>query len=250
MAVVVITGASSGIGEAAARLLAARGHRLVLGARRLDRLHALAAELSGQTDVLILSTDVSQWQDLETLASRAVERFGRLDVWISNAGVGLQPPWWEEGAEAIQHVIDTNLTGAILGARAALPQMIRQGRGHLINIGSVAGWVGVSGVYSATKFGLRGHTESLRREAGRYGVRVSLVTPGFIRTEMTAAIRFPMPGPETVARVIARLIERPRREVVVPGWYRLLIGLNRLSPGLIDRLFFLSPYGRLDRRRG
>ncbi|HEY3368740.1 MAG TPA: SDR family NAD(P)-dependent oxidoreductase [Symbiobacteriaceae bacterium] len=234
MAVVVITGASSGIGEATARLLAREGHKLALAARRVERLEALAAELAGLTDVLVVRADVAQPADLEDLARQAGERFGAIDVWINNAGIGNGPPWYEQDPAAIARVIDTNLTGPILGARAALPWMRKQGSGLIINIGSVAGSIGTAGVYSATKFGLRGFSESLRREVARFGVKVAHVSPGFIRTEMTASVRMRMPSADVAARVIARLIRRPKREVVVPGWYRMLIALNRISPALVD----------------
>lgn len=236
MAVVVITGASSGIGAATARLLAAEGHTLVLAARRQDRLEALAAELGSRDRVLPVVTDVTRREDVEALASRAGEAFGRIDVWINNAGVGIPYPWWEQPPEAIVRVVETNLTGAIFGARAAIPWMIRQDGGHIINVGSMAGHVPFFSVYSATKAGLRGFTEGLRRELRPYGIHVSLVSPGFIRTEMTRGISMPgMAPPEVVARAIVRLVARPRREVVVPGWYRLFILLNGLAPGLLDR---------------
>ncbi|MGE5590871.1 MAG: SDR family NAD(P)-dependent oxidoreductase [Bacillota bacterium] len=234
MAVVVITGASSGIGEAAARALAARSHKLVLAARRVDRLEALEKELSAHTEVVTVQTDVARPEDLEELARRAAERFGGIDVWINNAGVGHRLPWWDKDAEGVRHVVDVNLTGPILAVRAALPYMLPKRRGHFINVASVAGHVGTTGVYSATKFGLRGFTEALRRELLPHGIRVSLLTPGFIRTEMTRNNPFPMPSAEVAGRVIVHLVERPRREVVVPGWYRLVISFNRWFPGVTD----------------
>lgn len=245
MAIVVITGASSGIGEAAARALAERGHRLVLAARRVDRLQALAAELGARTEVVVVPTDVADRAQVEALARRAGEHFGGIDVWINNAGIAHRHPWWELSPEAIDRVIDVNLRAAIHGARAAIPWMLRQRRGHIINVASVSGLVGVSGVYSATKFGLRGHSEALRRELAPYGIHVSLVSPGFVRTEMTANNPMPMPPASVVGKVIANLIDRPRREVVVPGWYRLAVWLNAAAPWLVDRA--LS--GRLGRLR-
>ncbi len=236
MAVVVITGASSGIGAATARELAARGHRLVIAARRAERLEALAEELAAMAEVLPVPVDVTHPESVRALAGRAVERFGRLDVWINNAGVGQGPAWWHLEPAELRRLIDTNLTAAILAAQAAVPYMIRQGGGHLINVASVAGHVGVAAVYSATKFGLRGHSEALRRELRPYGIHVSLVSPGFVRTEMTAGYPGPMASAERVARAIARLLHHPRREVVVPGWYRTFIYFNRLAPGLVDRL--------------
>ena len=234
MAVVVITGASSGIGEAAARVLAARGHQMVLAARRLDRLESLERELSPRTEVLTVQTDVACPEDVEELARRAAERFGGIDVWVNNAGIGHSLPWWEKDTEEVRRVVDVNLTGPILATKAALPYMLPKRRGHIINVASVAGHIGTTGVYSATKFGLRGFTEALRRELLPYGIRVSLLTPGFIRTEMTRNNPMRMPSAEVAGRVIARLVEHPRREVVVPGWYRIVISFNRWFPGLTD----------------
>lgn len=241
MAGVVITGASSGIGAATAQLLAAQGYPLVLAARRREQLQALAAELAGRAPILAVRADVTVWSDVEGLARQAADFHGGFAVWVNNAGVGSQGSWWQQGPEAIDRVIDTNLRGAMYGARAALPWLMRRGGGHIINVGSVAGAIGVSGVYSATKFGLRGHTEALRREVARRGIRVSLVTPGFVRTEMTAHLTFPMPPAALVARAIAGLMRRPRREVVVPGWYRVPIWLNRVCPGLVDWLMSRRP---------
>lgn len=236
MAVVVITGASSGIGEATARELAARGHRLVLAARRVDRLEALAAELSAKTDLLVVQTDMGDGAQVAELARKAAERFGSIDVWVNNAGMGPQRPVWENDPADIGRVIDVNLTGPILSVPAAVPYMLKQGRGHFINVASVAGHIGTNPVYSATKFGLRGFSEALGRELWSKGIRVSVVSPGYIATEMTRGKQLRMPGPEGVARAIARLIRRPKREVVVPGWYRVLIWLGAHFPWIVDRI--------------
>lgn len=234
MAVVVVTGASSGIGAATARELAGQGHRLVLAARRADRLAALAEELGAGAEVLAVPTDVTDPQQVDALAEQAVERFGRIDVWINNAGVGQGRPWFEVPPEDLRRMVDTNLTSVILGGQAAVRRMLPQGSGHIINVASVAGHVGVSGIYSATKFGVRGHSEAARRELAPYGIRVSIVSPGFVRTEMTEKNPLRMPGPEVIALAIARLIQRPRREVVVPWTYRVGPLLNALSPALLD----------------
>lgn len=234
LAVIVITGASSGIGEATARHFGQLGHKLVLAARRVERLERVRAELEGQADVLIIRTDVAQPGAMEELAEQAVARFGAIDVWINNAGIGHEPIWWEGTPESIERVVAVNLTAPMLGARAALRHMLPRGRGHIINVGSVAGHIGSSGVYSGTKFGLRGHTEALRREVRAHGIAVSLVSPGFIRTEMTEKVAMRMPSAEVIAVSIARLITRPRNEVVVPGWYRWLIGAGILFPWLVE----------------
>ncbi|HLO01639.1 MAG TPA: SDR family NAD(P)-dependent oxidoreductase [Symbiobacteriaceae bacterium] len=226
MKIIVLTGASSGIGEAAARQLAAEGHTLVLVARRLERLEALAQELG--PNVHPYAADLTDPSLVQALADWTAERFGRIDLWINNAGMGGPIPWWRKGLAPIQQVVNLNLITPMLSVTAALPYMKRGA--HFINIASVAGHVGSAGLYSATKFGLRGLSESLRRELRPQGIHVSILSPGFIRTEMTAEVNFPMPGPAVIARAISRLIRRPRRELVVPGWYRLLIWLDRYMP--------------------
>jgi short-subunit dehydrogenase len=234
MAVVVITGASSGIGEATARLLASHGHQLVLAARRLDRLEALQKELSAVTQVLVVQTDVADPAQVVLLVQRAEEHFGRIDVWVNNAGVGPRSPWWEQDAADVQRVVNINLVAPMVAVQALLPGMKAQGRGHIINVASVAGHIGTNGPYSATKWGLRGLSESMRRELKPFGIKVSVVSPGFIATEMTRGNDMKMPGPEVVARVMLKLIERPRREVIVPGWYRPVAWLARTFPFLAD----------------
>lgn len=232
--IIVLTGASSGIGEAAARQLAAEGHTLILAARRLDRLEQLAAELGPQ--VHPYAVDLSVPGEVQGLADFVGQRFGQIDVWINNAGMGGPRPWWTKGLEPIQQVVNLNLVTPLASVGAALPYM-RPGA-HFINIASVAGHIGSAGLYSATKFGLRGLSESMRRELRPKGIDVSYVSPGFIKTEMTTNVPIPMPGPELIARAISRLIRRPRPEVVVPGWYRLLIWFERFTPtALADFLF-------------
>lgn len=226
MKIIVLTGASSGIGEATARQLAAEGHTLVLVARRIDRLEALARALG--PNVHPYAADLADPTAVKGLADWTGARFGRIDVWINNAGMGGPMPWWRKGLEPIQRVVNLNLVTPLASVNAALPYM-KRGAGF-INIASVAGHIGSAGLYSATKFGLRGLSESLRRELRPHGIHVSILSPGFVRTEMTEAVNFPMPGPEVIARAVSRLIRRPRREVVVPGWYRLLIWLDRLAP--------------------
>lgn len=234
MAVVVVTGASSGLGEATARVLAGRGHKLVLAARRVERLERLARELGDRTEVLVAPTDVAQPDQVEVLIRAAVERFGRIDVWVNNAGVAHTNPWWEGSREDVAGAIAVNLTAPILADRALVPVFKAQGGGHIINVASVAGHIGTTGLYAATKFGLRGHSYALRRELKPYGIHVSLVSPGFIASDMTAGYGRKLPPARIVGEAVARLIDRPRREVVVPGYYRALVWLAWLFPGLVD----------------
>lgn len=238
MAVVVITGASSGIGETTARVLAKEGHKLALAARRVDRLEALAKELADLTEVLVVPTDVSDPIAINNLVNKTYEKFGAIDVWINNAGIGGSSyRWLDAGIENAQQAISINLTAPILAAQAVFPYMKKQGRGQIINVASVAGHIGTNSMYSATKFGLRGHSEALRRELRPHGIYVSVISPGFVRTAMTAHRKMPMmPGPEVVAKAISKVIRKPRREMVVPGWYRILIVLNRFFPWIADLL--------------
>jgi NAD(P)-dependent dehydrogenase (short-subunit alcohol dehydrogenase family) len=239
MAVVVITGASSGIGEAAAKALAARGHSLVVAARRTDRLKQLVQETDAADRILIVPADVSEPAALKALADAAGQRFGHIDVWINNAGVSYPDklPWWELDAARIENIVRVNFLAPILSVGAALPWLKKGKDPQIINIGSVSGFVAVKGIYSATKFGIRGLTEAMRRELAREGISASMVSPGYVRTELTANrdAASKMPGPEVVVKQIVNLVEHgPRRNVVVPGFYRVPIWLNTLLPGLVD----------------
>ena len=236
---IIITGASSGIGEATARALAHAGHRLVLAARRKELLEALVRDLnpSGKR-VIGVVCDVTKLDDLGALVTRARAEFGAVQVLINNAGVdsGGQK-WWLEGASEVDKVMATNVTAMFNLTRLVLPEMLGNRNGHIINIGSVAGRLAVGSLYSASKFAVRGLSLSLRRELLGTGVNVSLIAPGFIRTAMTAKggkRPLPMVGPEVVAGAILSLLEQPRPEVIVPGYYRLLCWLETLIPALGD----------------
>lgn len=232
----VLTGASSGIGRATAHELAARGYALVLAARRGDELAALARELDPSgARVLAVPTDVTDDASRRALVAAAHAQFGRIDILINNAGVTIERGWWWDDPDPLR-VLRVNLESPAEMTRLVLPEMRARGSGHIVNIGSVAGRVATQGLYSASKFGLRGFSLALRRELLGSGVQVSLVAPGFVKSEMTAGARLPMPGPEVVARAVAGVLLRPRREVVVPRAYRLLALLDALWPGLGDVL--------------
>ncbi len=238
---VVITGASSGIGETTARAFVAAGHRVVLAARRSELLEPLAKELDPTgTRVLVVPCDVRQPSQLEALIQTAKGKFGAVQVLINNAGVGTdENAWWDAPVDTIDRVLETNLTAPMYLSRLVLPEMLAAKHGHIINIGSVAGQIAVSSLYSASKFALRGFSLSLRRELSGTGVHVSLVSPGYIRTPMTQEAQgrgFPMAKPELVAEAMLGLLERPRAEVIVPWWYGMLIGLERLLPALGDTI--------------
>ncbi len=234
--VALVTGASSGIGAATAIELANRGARVVLAARRADELEAIAhtIQASGR-EVIAVPTNVMDAKQVERLAQRAIEAFGRVDVLVNNAGVGSRELLVNAAPDEIAQIVGVNLLGAMLLTRALLPGMLERRHGAIISVASVAGLIATDPLYSATKFGIRGFSLSLRRELLGTGVSASLVSPGFIRTPLTAGRRTRMPGPDIVARAIADLPVRPRREVIVPGRYRMAIWAERTLPWLADR---------------
>jgi short-subunit dehydrogenase len=233
--VALVTGASGGIGSATARELARQGASVVLAARRVDLLDALANELSAAgVDALSVPTDLTDSTQIEPLVERALQRFGKIDILVNNAGIGSSRSLAKTQPDAIRRELEVNLVGAILLTRAVLPGMLERKRGAIISIASVAGHIAVEPLYSATKFGVRGFSHALRRQLRGSGVSVSVVSPGFIRTPMTLGNKAPMPGPEVVARKVAMLARRSKREVIVPGIYRVAVWFERYLPWLVD----------------
>jgi NADP-dependent 3-hydroxy acid dehydrogenase YdfG len=191
--IVAITGASSGIGEAAARLLAAAGAKVVLGARRADRLEIIAGDIrKNKGEVEVQAIDVSKREDLALFVQKAQDRFGRLDVLISNAGLMPLSPLDDLKVDEWDRMIDVNIKGVLYGIAAALPVFRKQGSGHFINISSVAGHrVGpTTAVYSGTKFAVRAISEGLRQEAGDK-IRVTIISPGAVESELAETISNP-----------------------------------------------------------
>jgi short-subunit dehydrogenase len=233
--VAIVTGASAGIGAATASELARRGGRVVLAARGANGLEAQARSIANNGgEALAIPTDISDSEQVEHVVARAHDAFGQVDVLVNNAGIGWTKLLVNSTPDEIRQIVDINLTGAILMTRAVLPGMLERGRGAIVNVSSVCGRVAVEPLYSATKYGIRGFSLSLRRHLARSGVSVSLVSPGNIRTEMTKDIDEPMAEPEVVAKAIANLIERPRREVVVPGKHYAVVWLEQGLPSLAD----------------
>jgi len=192
--VVVITGASSGLGEAAARHLAARGAPVVLGARRIDRLNALAGELTREGGKAIaVATDVTSRAEVQRLVDAAIRSYGRVDVMINNAGLMPQSPLGRLKTSEWDRMIDVNIKGVLYGIAAALPYMERQKSGHFINVSSVAGHKvrGGGAVYAATKHAVRVISEGLRQEVKPYGIRTTVISPGAVDTELPASITEP-----------------------------------------------------------
>src|SRR6266513_4607069 len=222
--VIVITGASSGIGEATAVMLAERFAKVVLGARGLDWLQSLARRIEGTAgEVAYAQTDVRRREDLTSLVNLACERYGQLDVLINNAGIGPISPLDDLRVEDWENMIDINIKGVLYGIAAALPVFRKQGFGHFVNTASTAGIVvnPNMAVYAGTKFAVRAISEGLRQEAGDK-LRVTIISPGFVDTnfaetvtnpEMKAQLegardKFAMP-PEAIARAVAFAIEQP-----------------------------------------
>ncbi|MFD7593904.1 SDR family oxidoreductase [Kitasatospora sp. NPDC059812] len=220
--VVAITGASSGIGEATALLLAERGAKVVLGARRPERLAALAARIEQVGgEAAWIRTDVTRREDLPNLVKLACDRYGKLDVLVSNAGIGLISPLDDLRVEDWEQMIDVNLKGVLYGIAAALPLFREQGFGHFVNTVSTAGLriVPLQSVYAATKNAVRTVSEGLRQEAGP-NLRVTVVSPGAVRTDFAEhmdpaakaqidkLMEIALP-PAAVARAIAFAIEQP-----------------------------------------
>lgn len=223
--VVAVTGASSGIGEATARLLAERGAAVALGARRTERLHTIAAELRHQGAAAITCrTDVTRRADLDRFVRRTVEEFGRVDVLVSNAGISQIGRMDALDTEAWSSMIDVNLRGVLNGIAAAMPAFQRQGRGHFVTTVSTAGLkiTPTMAVYGGVKNAVRTILEGLRQESTDGVIRTTSVSPGYVRTELADSIDDPQLreqirqnmaefaiAPEAVARTIAFAIEEP-----------------------------------------
>ena len=185
--VAIVTGASSGLGARFARVLHAAGARVVVAARRVDRLEALAAELPGTVAV---ACDVSNEAEVDRLVTKTMATHGRLDVVVNNAGIGTPAPAEEEPVARFAEVVAVNLTGAFAVAQAAARPMLEQGRGSIVNVVSFIGLVGVGrppfGSYASSKAGLVGLTRELGAQWARRGIRVNAIAPGWFETEMTA----------------------------------------------------------------
>jgi hypothetical protein len=240
--VVIVTGASSGVGEAAARQFAARGARVVLAARTAHKLETLAKEIGG----LAVTTDVARTADLRALVERSIEAFGRIDVLVNNAGTNSRGDFDSLELDAIEAIIDTNLKAPMLLTRLALPHL-RKSRGVVVNVASIAGHVPLPGEspYCASKWGLRGFTFAVREELRHAGVALCAVSPGPISTpfilddlDNTPDLVFSQPflTAEQVAEAVVACASDRRRERALPASTLFLARLAGYLPWLQEWL--------------
>ena len=247
--VAVITGASSGIGRAAALSLARVGVKVVLGARRGDRLDEVAEAIRDRGgEARSLPTDVTRPEEVTRLVGEAVTAFGRLDIMVNNAGLGYFGRVESTPVQDVRYLFEVNVMGTLFGIQAAVPIMRSQHSGHIITVSSVVGKRAApgNGVYAATKFAQVALSESLRLELADAGIDVSLVCPVSTTTEFfeVAASRSrlkhdpagPIYSAEQVAEVIVRCARRPRAEILVYPPARLMVIVNAVSPWLMDRI--------------
>ncbi|RIL03447.1 MAG: short-chain dehydrogenase [Proteobacteria bacterium] len=259
--VVVITGASSGIGLATARMAAQRGARVVLSARSEDALAQAAEEIRRDGgDASHFAADVAEPEAMERLARHARERFGGIDTWVNNAGVSVYGRAEQVSLADMRQLFDVDFWGMVHGCRAALPELKRRG-GALINVGSVESEVAapLTAAYAAAKHAMKGFTDALRVELRNEDapVSVSLVKPGSIDTPFFEHAKnymqddpkppSPVYAPEVVARAILECAERPVRDVVVGGAGRFQIGVSRMLPRLADRMIGAVMFGAQQR---
>ena len=247
--VILITGASSGIGEATARLFGKQGYRVVLAARRLERLESCARDIhatGGQAHPI--AADVTDPEHIQRMVEGTLEQFGQIDILFNNAGFG-RLGWLEslDPVKDIEEQLKVNLLAVIQVTRQVLPYMIARRSGHIINMASIGGLVATPTytIYAASKFAVRGFSEALRREVGVYGIKVSAIYPGGVKTEFShhtgakrktgattpASLKL---SPEQVAEAVLSVVKRPRRGLIIPWPMRATVWLNGLAPGLVD----------------
>jgi short-subunit dehydrogenase len=241
--VIVITGASSGIGRATALMLAKKGAHLVLAARREEPLEELAAQCEAYgVRCLVVATDVSEAAAVRALATQALQAFGHIDGWVNNAGVYLMGRLEETPDDAFRQVMETNFFGTVYGSRAALAQFRHQGRGILVNVSSIYGSAAGPYVsaYAASKFAVRGFSSAVRQEFEGTGIHVCTILPASVDTPLwhntanytgwRARPVEPIYSPERVARAIVRVLAKPRRELFIGPSRRAFAVLHDLLP--------------------
>jgi len=253
--VVVITGASSGIGRATARMFAERGARVVLGSRNVDALNDLVREITGRGGLAYaVRTDVTRREDVEQLAESALAYFGRVDTWVNNAGVSIYSTFDKVADEEMRRVMDVNFFGVCYGMQAAIRVMRADGGGTIINVASVAGKraIPLQNIYSASKYAVVGISEAVRSElkGDTPEINISTVCPPSIDTPffdhaLTKEGFQPKPpppvySPEKVAEEIISCAESPKREVLIGAAGKMFSIMNTFAPGLTDRFFGMT----------
>jgi len=262
--VVLITGASSGFGEDAALIFAAEGCKLVLAARRINRLQNLAERIQDSGgEAIAIPVDITNRADIENMVRSALDLYGQIDILFNNAGIG-RVDWFENHMPErdIDMLVRVNLIGLMQVTRAVLPHMLARREGHIINMISVAGLIAppLIASYSASKFGARAFTDALRREVSPLGIKVSGIYPGPAVTEFGQHIgRSPAYGSvrskfksrmssEYVAHHVVAVAKHPRRSLVIPWWFRIVATFDMLFPVVVDWIsyFFSNSKHKLD----
>jgi len=249
--VVIVTGASSGIGEATARQFGRQGAKLIIAARRVDKLEALAQEILAMgsgAEALVVQADLSKLEDIQSLIKQTVDKFGRIDVLVNNAGFG-RLDWLEnlDPLKDIQSQFDVNVLGVIQTTRQVLPIMIEQRSGHIINMCSMASLVATPTytIYAACKHAVHGFSEALRREVKPWGIDVSMIYPGGVATEFSAHAGIKRKTNATtpksllltadqVGSAVAQLVRRPRAMWILPWAWSFTVWMNRNLNALVD----------------
>jgi len=247
--VVIVTGATGGLGRTIACALGREGANVVLAARRVNILEEVAQQVDPTLQhVLVVPTNLQVKEDIEHLVSATVERFGRVDVLVNVAGINSPRSILKTQQRSLQRILEINLLAPTLLIQSVVPHMQRQKSGIIINMGSISGEIATLGFYSAAKFGLRGLNDAIRRELKADKIKVVLLEPGFIQTRMTARLTIRMPMPDIVAKAVVSAIRRPRRRIIVPWFYRILVFLAQHFPLNADKVilhrWFQGMYGR------
>jgi short-subunit dehydrogenase len=248
--IVVITGASSGFGEDAALLFAKEGCKVILAARRIDRLQSLAAKIQDLGgEAIAIPVDLTNSVEVDNLVKSTIDLYGQIDILFNNAGIG-RVEWFENHSldRDINTLVQVNLTALMQVTREVLPYMLARSEGHIINMISVAGLLASPLItsYAASKHGARGFTDALRREVAPLGIKVSGVYPGPASTEfgshvgkndayhsVGSILKFHMTS-EYVARRVLDIAKRPRRSLIIPWWFRIAITFDMLFPVAVD----------------
>lgn len=251
--IIIITGASSGIGKALAKEFFSRGALLALGARRIDQLEALKAELNAP-DILCVETDVSKETDCKRLIDRTIECYGHIDILINNAGISMRALFKDLDLDVMHRVMDVNFYGTVYCTKYALPYLLER-KGSLVGIISIAGHVGLPGrsAYSASKFAVRGFLDTIRIEHLHSGLHVLVAAPGFTASDVrkvaltadgspqgeTPRNEASMMSAETCALHIARAVDQRKRALILTFKEgKLTVFLGKFFPSLLDRLTF------------